>query len=111
MYKGMGVTSFVERGRLWLDAATYRLRRSRFEYAGVHPALPAPIQLIGFDSTYVASRFDIHVPERTVVEFHENRKSKAKPLFALAARTTYTYGAFRQFGVTTDEAIATPAGR
>ena len=50
-------------------------------------------------------------PERTVVEFYENRKSKAKPVFALAARTTYTYGAFRQFGVTTDETVATPAGR
>ena len=32
----------------------------------------------------------------------------APAVFALAARTTYTYGAFRQFGVTTDETIATP---
>ena len=111
MYKGMGITSFFERGRLWLDAATYQLRRSRFEFAGVHPALPAPIQLVGIESTYVESRFGILVPERIVVEFYENLKSKAKPVFARAARTTYTYGAFRQFGVTTDETVATPLTR
>ena len=110
-YKGMGITSFFERGRLWLDAATFELRRSRFEFAGVHPALPAPIQLLGMESTYVESRFGILVPQRTVIEFYENRKSKAKPLFALAARTTYTYAAFRQFGVATDETVAIPAGR
>jgi len=111
MYKGMGITSFFERGRVWLDATTHQLRRGRFEFAGVHPALATPVELVGIESTYVESRFGILVPERTVVEFYENRKSKAKPVFALAARTTYTYGAFRQFGVTTDETVATPAGR
>ena len=107
----MGITAFVERGRLWLDAATYRLRRARFEFAGVHPALPAPVQLLGYESTYAESRFGIHVPERTVVEYYENRKSKAKPVFAMTARTTYTYGPFRQFGVTTDETVAPPVAR
>jgi hypothetical protein len=111
VYKGMGVTSFFERGRLWVDAATHQLRRSTYEIAGVHPALPASIQLIGVESTYTESRFEILVPERIVVEFYENVKSKAKPVFALTGRTTYAYGAFRQFGVTTDETVATPAGR
>ena len=111
LYKGMGITSFFERGRLWLDAATHQLRRSRWEIAGAHPALPAPIQLFGAESTYVESRFGILVPERIVVEWYENLKSKAKPVFGLAARTTYTYAAFKRFGVTTDETIATPAGR
>ena len=111
VYKGMGITSYVERGHLWLDAATYQLRRSRWEIAGVHPALPAPIQLVGSESTYVESRFGILVPQRIVFEWYENQKSKAKPGFALVARMTFTYGAFRQFGVTTDETVATPAGR
>ena len=105
LYKGMGITSFFERGRVWLDATTHQLRRGRFEFAGVHTALGAPVELVGIESTYVESRFGILVPERTVVEFYENRKSKAKPVFALAARTTYTYGAFRQFGVTTDASL------
>ena len=111
LYKGMGITSYIERGRLWLDATTYQVRRSRWEIAGVHPALPAPIQLVGSESTYVESRFDILVPERIVFEFYENTKSKAKPVFARAARMTFSYGAFRQFGVTTDETIATPTAR
>jgi len=111
IYNAMGITSFFERGRLWLDVTTSQVRRSRFEIAGVHPALPMPIQLLGIESTYVDSRFGIRVPERTVAEFYENRKSKAKPLFGLTARTTYTYGAFRRFGVTTDETILTPAER
>jgi hypothetical protein len=110
-YKGMGLASFFERGRLWLDATTYQVRRSRWEIAGVHPALPAPMQLISVESTYVESRFGILVPARIVVEWYENVKSKAESGFVRAARTTYTYGAFRQFGVTTDEAVATPAGR
>jgi hypothetical protein len=107
----MGITSYVERGHLWLDATTCQLRRSRWEIAGVHPALPAPIQRVGSESTYVESRFGILVPERIVFEWYENQKSKAKPLFALVSRMTFTYGAFSQFGVTTDETIAAPAGR
>ena len=110
-YKGMGITAYVERGRLWLDAATYQLRRSRWEIAGVHPALPAPIPLVGSESTYVESRFGILVPERIVFEWYENLKSKAKPDFGRVARMTFAYGVFRQFGVTTDETVATPAGR
>jgi hypothetical protein len=111
IYKAMGITSFFERGRLWLDATTSQARRSRFEIAGAHPALPMPVQLLGIESTYVDSRFGIGVPERIVAEFYENRKSKAKPLFGLTARTTYTYGAFKRFGVTTDETVLTPADR
>ena len=110
LYKGMDM-SFFERGRLWLDAATHQLRRSQWQLAGVHPALPAPIQLFGAEWIYVESRFGILVPERIVVEWYENSNSKVKPVFALAARTTYTYGVFKQFGVTTDETVATPAGR
>ena len=111
LYKGMGITSFFERGRFWVDAATHQLRRSRWEIAGVHPALPAPIPLVGLESTYVESRFGIHVPERIVIEWQENRKSKAKPVFTLAARMTFTYGVFKQFGVATDETVAPPAVR
>ncbi len=81
LYKGMGVTSFFERGRLWLDAATHQLRRSKYEIAGVHPALPSPIQLVGVESTCTESQFGILVPERIVVEWYVNLKSKAKPVF------------------------------
>jgi hypothetical protein len=111
LHTGKGVTSFFERGRLWLDTETHQLRRTQFEIAGVHPALPAPIPLVALESTYVESRFGILVPERIVIEFYENSKSKATPVFARMARMTFTYGAFRQFGVTTDETVAVPTGR
>lgn len=111
VYKGMGITSYIERGRLWLDATTYRLRRSRWEIAGTHEALPAPVVLVSSETSYTESRFGILVPERIVFEWQENVKSKARPVFARAARMTFTYGAFRQFGVATDETIAAPAGR
>jgi len=74
----------------------------------VHPAVAAPIPLVGSDSTYVESRFGILVPQRIVFEWQENVKSKTRPVFARAARMTFTYGAFRQFGVATAETIATP---
>ena len=77
----------------------------------MHPALPAPVLLLGSDSAYVESRFGVLVPERIVFEWYENVKSKAKPAFARVAGMTFTYGTFRQFGVTTDETVAMPAGR
>ena len=108
VYKGMGITSYIERGHLWLDATTYQLRRSRWEIAGTHEALPGPVVLVSSESSYVESRFGILVPARIVFEWQENVKSRTRPVFARAARMTFTYGAFRQFGVATDETIATP---
>jgi hypothetical protein len=106
-YRGMGVTSFFVRGRLWLDAGTFQLRRSRQEVVGVHPALPEPTTLISTDSAYADSRFGILVPSRLVFEWHESR-SKSNPVFTLKARMTFTYGAFRRFEVATEQTIATP---
>ena len=68
-------------------------------------------KLFGSESNYVESRFGILVPDRIIVEWYVNRKSKAKPTLARAARTTYTYGAYKQFRVATDERLAAPAGR
>ena len=108
-YREMGVTAFFARGRLWLDASTFQLRRSRYEVAGVHPGLPEPTTLITFDHTYTDSRFDILVPSRIVLEWRESPKgSTSKPAFALAARTTFTYGEFRRFEVATQETVAAP---
>jgi hypothetical protein len=107
-YRGMGVTSFFVRGRLWLDADRFQLRRSRFEVAGVHPGLPEPTTIMSIDHTYTESRFGILVPSRIVFEWFERSGSKAKPAFTLTARTTFTYGTFREFAVATQETVATP---
>lgn len=108
-YREMGATSFFVRGRLWLDASTFQLRRSRWEVAGVHPGVPEPTTVISADHAYTDSRFGILVPSRIVFEWLESpKRSKAKPTFTLAARTTFTYGAFRRFEVATEETVATP---
>lgn len=106
-YRGMGVTAFFARGRLWLDASTLQLRRHRMEVAGVHPGLPEPALLMSTDHAYADSRFGILVPSRIVFEWRESR-SKSKPAFTLATRMTFSYGAFRRFEVATEETVATP---
>ena len=111
-HAGMGVTAISGRGRLWLDADTAQLRRARWELIGQHPAFKEPLVLIRSVHDYVDSRLGILVPQRIVFEWFESAKwspkSKQPPSFTLAARTAFTYGAFRKFEVTTQEVIETP---
>jgi len=111
-HAGMGVTAISGRGRLWLDAETAQLRRARWELVGQHPAFQDPIVLIRSVHDYADSRLGILVPQRIVFEWFESEKwspkSKQPPSFTLAARTAFTYGAFRKFEVTTQEVIETP---
>jgi hypothetical protein len=114
-HAGMGVTALVFRGRLWLDLETARLRSARWELAGQHPALPDPVVLIRSEHDYTDSRLGVFVPERIVFEWFEAarwpKNSKQPPAFTLAARTVFTYDAFRRFEVTTQEVIGEPAGQ
>jgi len=113
-HAGMGVTAITGRGRLWVDSGTAQLRRARWELAGRHPALSEPVVLIRSEHDYADSPFGILVPERIVFEWFEaprsSKNSKQPPSFTMAARTTFTYGAFRRFEVTTQEVIAEPGG-
>ena len=114
-HAGMGVTAMAGRGRLWLDSETARLRRARWEIVGQHPALPDPVVLIRSEHEYADSQLGILVPERIVYEWFEapkwSKNSKQPPAFALAARTSFAYSAFRKFQVTTQEVIAEPDAR
>src|SRR5262249_55112056 len=42
IYGQYGFSASLLRGRLWLDVKTAQLRRERWEFAGIHPALPQP---------------------------------------------------------------------
>ena len=90
------------------DAVRFRDVRA---VAGVHPALPGPVTIVRREGTFTESRFGILVPQRAVVEFFERGKqANSQPqTFFRAARTTFTYTAFRQFSVATEETIAAPA--
>lgn len=109
-HAAMGITIMAARGRLWLDADTAQLRRARWELTGQHPALADPVVLIRSEHDYADSRLGILVPERIVFEWFEaprwSKNSKQAPAFTLAARTAFSYSAFRRFEVTTQEVIA-----
>jgi hypothetical protein len=112
-YTRDGFTSSIMRGRVWLDAASSQLRRDRWELAGLHPASPDPLTIVRRESAFTESRFGILVPATGVVEFFERGKQirNQPPTFYRAARTAFTYAAFRQFDVATEETIAAPASQ
>jgi hypothetical protein len=105
-----GEPEHVHRGRLWLDAETFQLRRQVFELLVPHPAAPDPILVLRQEAVYAQSRFGILVPERIVLDlrFHFSHPKNTPPSMALSERMTFTYGAFRRFDVATEEQIDVP---
>ena len=74
--------------------------------AGVHQTMPEPILVLRKDGVYTESRYGILTPHRLVYEWYERTGgTKQKPSMTLESRTTFTFGAFRQFNVTTEESI------
>jgi hypothetical protein len=106
-----GEPAHVHRGRLWLDADTFQLRRQVFELLAPHPAAPDPILMLRQEAVYAQSRFGILVPERIVLDFlfHFSHPKHTPPSMALSERMTFTYGAFRRFDVATEEQLDVPA--
>lgn len=109
--KEFGEPTHVHRGRIWLDAETFQLRRQVFELLVPHPAAPDPILMLRQEAVYAQSRFGILVPERIALDFlfHFSHPKNKPPSMALSERMTFTYGAFRRFDVTTEEQINLPA--
>jgi hypothetical protein len=112
-YEAMGITLFQVQGRLWLDSATFQLRRQQWRLTGFQVFLKQQVDLVIADGTFTDSRFGILVPERFVFSWYEmvrepRARRTAKPVFALAARTTFTYGTFRRFEVATEENLQKP---
>jgi hypothetical protein len=101
----------VHRGRLWLDAETFQLRRQVWELLEPHPAAPGPMLMLRQETVYAQSRFGILVPERIALDFlfHFSHPKNKPPSVALSERMTFTYGAFRRFDVATEEQIDVPA--
>ncbi len=95
----------LPRGRLWLDAETYQLRRSEWEL--VVAAAPEVYVLTHALQEYGPSRFGILVPERIVFEWRQPfaRLKNGQAAFGMSERTTFTYGAFKRFDVATEETL------
>ena len=95
----------LPRGRLWLDAETYQLRRSVWELAVA--AGPEVYALTHAEHEYGPSRFGILVPQRIVFEWRHPfaRLKNGQAAFGMSERTTFTYGAFKRFDVATEETL------
>lgn len=108
--KELRKAKILNRGRLWLDPQTGQLWRKVWELVVPHPATPDPLVMIRSESTYGPSRFGILVPERIVFDWllRFSHPKNGRPSFALSERTTFTYGSFKRFEVTTDEKLQTP---
>jgi hypothetical protein len=102
-----GLVRMFIRGRSWVDADTFKLRRERWEAAGTVSGSAELQPFLRRESLYVDSRFGILVPQHIDFEFYQRAKgTKGAPEFFLRERTRCTYGTFRRFEVTTDETIA-----
>lgn len=108
--KEFGKPSALSRGRIWLDAETGQLWRDVWELAVRHPATPDPLVMSHRESTYKPSDLGILVPERIVFDWlvHFSHPKNGRPSFALSERTTFTYGSFKRFEVTTSEKVKLP---
>ena len=100
-----GKQTQVYRGRLWLDEVTAQLRREEWEMTIEPPSAIQPLVAISEEATFVESPLGILVPERLVFNWfgHSHTPKNAPPTLSLRERTTFTYSAFRQFGVEVEQ--------
>lgn len=96
------------RGRVWLDAETWRAHRWEAETLVLGEAITTPVLLTRYDVEYGPSAFDILTPRKIVVSFFDGSEKKTPQIRWLNARITYTYDAFKRFEVATSTDIQLP---
>jgi hypothetical protein len=85
------------RGRLWLDAETFRLLRWENEATVVDRDLSTEVAVTRDEIDYGTSASAPVVPTRIVTSFFEKTKSGGAAGVRLAGRITYAYSTFRRF--------------
>jgi hypothetical protein len=96
------------RGRVWLDATTWRAHRSESEMVVIAEGITTPLVLMRYDVDYRPSAFDVLTPRNIVVSFFDRSEKKTPQIRWLNARITYTYDAFKRFEVATSTDIQLP---
>ncbi len=93
------------RGKLWLDAQTGQLWRQETELVADYQTLAQPQVMIRWEQSYQASEFGTLVPKQFVFSWfaHMVGRDTAAARLELASRTTYTYGKFTRFDVSSEE--------
>lgn len=93
------------RGKLWLDRETGQLWRQETELVADYYTLAQPQVMIRWEQSYQASDFGILTPKQFVFSWFANMvgRDTAAARLELTSRTTYTYGKFTRFDVSSDE--------
>jgi hypothetical protein len=100
------------RGRIWLDAQTWRARRWESEGLIAGEGVTTPVVFMRYVVDYGPSAFDLLTPRTIVASFFEKPAAKKRhDVRLLTTRTTYTYDAFKRFEVTTTSDIQLPTVR
>ena len=93
------------RGKLWLDAETGQLWRQETELVADYKTLAQPQVMIRWEQTYQASEVGILTPKQFVFSWfaHMVDRETDHARLALTSRTTYSYGKFTRFDVSSEE--------
>jgi hypothetical protein len=93
------------RGRLWLDAETGQLWRQEVELTAQHASLDGPQVMLRWEQQYQPSEYGILTPQQFVFSWFSylRKRESAAARLLLTSRTTYNYGKFTRFDVTTEE--------
>lgn len=93
------------RGKLWLDRETGQLWRQETELVADYHTLAQPQVMIRWEQDYQASEFGILTPKQFVFSWFANLvgRNTAAARLELNSRTTYSYGKFTRFDVSSDE--------
>jgi hypothetical protein len=93
-----------ERGKIWLDVKDYSVWSWESERTVVDRDITTPAVYMRDEMEYVPSAFGILVPKTIITSFFDKQETD-KPTVRLTGRTTYTYDAFKRFGISTDSEV------
>jgi hypothetical protein len=97
------------RGRIWLDAQSWRARRWESEGLLSGEGITMPVVFMRYIVDYGPSAFDLLTPRTIVASFFEKPAAKNQhDVRLLTSRTTFTYDAFKRFEVTTSADVQLP---
>lgn len=93
------------RGKLWLDQATGQLWKQEVELVADYVAFAQPQVMLRWEQEYQASELGILTPKKFVFSWFAflRQRDAATMQLALMSRTTYSYGKFRRFDVSSEE--------
>ncbi len=93
------------RGKLWLDEETGQLWRQETELTAEYSFFQQPQVLMRLEQEYQPSDFGILTPKKFVFSWFASLRDRqtASPHLELTSRTTYDYGKFTRFDVTSEE--------